>query len=224
MSGKRQHEQLTHGSLSRYTLYTIWVGESWLLFALWPVVALALLGKLEGLFTPIVQTDLLPRLAAQSIANDDIAGVIVGVVMGIVALFFVMRWKTKQAKTKRQNPDPIIPRSREELWLATVVSVTAGVTEEIFFRAALPIILYVATSNELVAIWSSIVLFGVEHMYQGWKGVLATMFIGFVFMRLFISSGTLLVPVVLHILIDFNSFVLQPWLAMRKGITRERIA
>jgi len=58
----------------------------------------------------------------------------------------------------------------------------------------------------------STILFGFAHIYQGWKGVLGTGLVGGVLAYLYLSTGSLLLPIVLHILIDARIVFLAPTL------------
>jgi membrane protease YdiL (CAAX protease family) len=49
------------------------------------------------------------------------------------------------------------------------------------------------------------VLFGLAHAGQGVKGVLATAAMGLLFGWLYVASGTLLLPMVLHALVDLRA-------------------
>ncbi len=52
------------------------------------------------------------------------------------------------------------------------------------------------------------VLFGLAHSYQGITGMILTAFAGAVFCGLYVATGSLLVPIALHILVDLRFAVL----------------
>jgi membrane protease YdiL (CAAX protease family) len=52
--------------------------------------------------------------------------------------------------------------------------------------------------------------FGLAHLYQGWVGVVATGFVGAVFTALYLWSGSLAVPIVLHVILDLLGLVVRP--------------
>lgn len=96
--------------------------------------------------------------------------------------------------------------SSERLWWI-LVSISAGVCEELFFRGFMPKFL----SGELHGVWTmapaaawllSSVLFGLCHFYQGAGGIVRTAVGGLMFSLLAILTGHLLLPIVLHILVD----------------------
>ena len=53
----------------------------------------------------------------------------------------------------------------------------------------------------------SSLLFGAAHMYQGLVGVMATTVLGAVFSVMYLSTGSLLLPMLLHALINVSSMV-----------------
>ncbi|MDA0567895.1 CPBP family intramembrane metalloprotease [Streptomonospora sp. S1-112] len=112
-------------------------------------------------------------------------------------------------------PDPgqvlavLSPRTRAERRWAGVLAVTAGVSEELLYRAFL-----VAFGAALgLPVWLAAVvacvLFAVAHIYQGWWGLVGPGLLGALFMVLFLGTGSLLIPVILHILVDLRSLLLS---------------
>jgi hypothetical protein len=62
----------------------------------------------------------------------------------------------------------------------------------------------------LNAIILSSIFFGIAHMYQGWKGVLATGFVGLLLAWFYYMTGSLLLPIIIHALIDLRAMFLFP--------------
>jgi uncharacterized protein len=62
----------------------------------------------------------------------------------------------------------------------------------------------------LLAVALACVIFGIAHMYQGLKGVLGTTFLGIMFAAIFVVTGNLLVPMIVHFLIDLRILLLLP--------------
>ncbi|NGY75546.1 CPBP family intramembrane metalloprotease [Bacillus megaterium] len=56
-------------------------------------------------------------------------------------------------------------------------------------------------STVAIGIISSL-LFGIVHLYQGWKGVLFTSYLGGIMFFLLVGTGSLWVPIALHFIID----------------------
>ena len=101
---------------------------------------------------------------------------------------------------------------RERLWFAAI-SVTAGVCEEILCRGfMLRYLDGVALHLSLpAAIFAAAAIFGINHIYQGKLGILKTSVAGLAFGGLFLFTGNLLLPMLLHTAIDLQTvFVLRP--------------
>lgn len=94
-----------------------------------------------------------------------------------------------------------MPRTRSERRSWTVVSITAGITEELVFRGYL-MWLFSSIVPTVWAVVLSSLLFGLQHVYQGPLGVIRTAATGAVLCGLYLASCSLLMPVVAHILID----------------------
>ena len=95
----------------------------------------------------------------------------------------------------------LLPRTkREEAWF-TGVSVNAGITEELIFRGYL--VWYL--SNFVHLYWAAgiaAVLFAFAHGYQGLKQIPGILLFSAIAVALFVYSGSLLIPVVFHIVLD----------------------
>jgi membrane protease YdiL (CAAX protease family) len=105
----------------------------------------------------------------------------------------------------------LLPRSRGERRLFTVVGLTAGICEEWLYRG-----FFLAVVNAVagglpagVLVGVAAVAFGLAHAYQGTAGIVATGLLGGVMAALYLESGSLLLPVVLHVAIDLR-FLLVP--------------
>ena len=105
----------------------------------------------------------------------------------------------------------LLPRSPLERRLFAVVGVTAGVCEEWLYRGFfLAVVAAVAPGLPgAVLVVLAALAFGVAHAYQGLPGVVATGVLGGVLAAVYLSSGSLLLPVLLHALIDLR-FLLVP--------------
>jgi uncharacterized protein len=112
----------------------------------------------------------------------------------------------------------LLPRTPAERRLFTVVGVTAGVCEEWlyrgFFLAVVAALLGGADTWLLVLVAAA--AFGLAHAYQGRAGVLTTGVLGGVMAALYLQTGSLLLPVLLHALIDLR-FLLVPTRVLPAG-------
>lgn len=104
----------------------------------------------------------------------------------------------------------LLPTTRmETLWFA-ILCITAGITEEVLYRGFL--FHYFAGNpwrlSLSVCLAATTIAFGLGHIYQGTAGTLTTSFAGLVLGLLFLSTGHLLLPIVLHTAIDLRSLIL----------------
>jgi len=105
----------------------------------------------------------------------------------------------------------VLPRTAGERRLFTVVGVTAGVCEEWLYRGFF-LAVVAAVSGGLpdgVLVVVAGLAFGLAHAYQGRAGVVTTGLLGGVMAALYLSTGSLLLPVLLHAAIDLR-FLLVP--------------
>jgi membrane protease YdiL (CAAX protease family) len=112
----------------------------------------------------------------------------------------------------------LLPRTAGERRLFTAVGVTAGVCEEWlyrgFFLAVVAALAGGLPTGVLVVI--AALTFGLAHAYQGRAGVLTTGVLGGVMAALYLQTGSLLLPVLLHAAIDLR-FLLVPARALPAG-------
>jgi len=96
------------------------------------------------------------------------------------------------------------PRTKKEKRWWALLSLSAGICEEIIFRGAF--VFLVASIFPNISIYLVFIilvgLFGLFHFYQGVKGFILTTLAGAFLTLLYIASGTLIFVVVLHFLID----------------------
>ncbi|HEX8379258.1 MAG TPA: type II CAAX endopeptidase family protein [Allosphingosinicella sp.] len=200
----------------RHARFRAWVIRSLLLFTLTSVAALALVGRLESLwilppeFAGALPEKLFPKDGGSE-NNALLAGM--GAAMALGALIAVLIPKLFGSKRATiVDIDVLMPRDKAEQWLAVGLSFAAGIGEEIYFRLMLPLILVLAGLEPMAAFAISAAVFGLVHLYQGWKGVLATAVLGAFLSVLYVRTGALWLVVAVHILIDLNGLLLQPFL------------
>jgi uncharacterized protein len=217
--------KLFRSTVLRQRMYRKWLRESFLVFGGLSVVLLALVWQ----YLPLVLADAnswdavvgMRSAFAQggwvSIAILAIATALF-VVGPIVALYLARGEVTGGDASELASVGDIqalLPRNRAEVRIGALLSINAGVVEEVLFRLALPALLYGAFGNALFALVTSALLFGALHAYQGIAGVLGTVFVGALLTVLYVASGTILVPILVHVLIDLRSFVLIPLIVLR---------
>ena len=105
----------------------------------------------------------------------------------------------------------MLPRTPAERRYAAAVAVGAGISEELAFRGFL-----IAVGVGLLglppvpALLVATVVFSLAHLYQGATGVFATLLLGALFGALYLFTGSLLLPVLIHAAIDLRSLLLVP--------------
>ena len=152
----------------------------------------------------------LVRALGGDAARGLLPGVITGVVMGTIGLAVARRRGARGGtspirRLQRLLPDfgallPVTGRERL-VWLA--VSVAAGVCEEIVFRGWLLSVLHQPLGlGGLPLIAVAAAGFGLAHAYQGPTGTLLTGLAALLFIGLYVATGSLLVPILLHVTVD----------------------
>ncbi|MFD6953118.1 hypothetical protein A6A08_11375 [Nocardiopsis sp. TSRI0078] len=139
-------------------------------------------------------------------------GTMAGMLVGLVVVLVLLRVTglDRGLTAGQRAVSALLPRDRRERWAAAGGSVTAGVCEEVVFRGLL-IALGVSLGLDVaVAAGISVAVFAVAHVYQGLLGVLFVTLMGFALTSLYLSTGSLLLPVFLHILVDLRALLFAP--------------
>ncbi|PDP84829.1 CPBP family intramembrane metalloprotease domain-containing protein [Glycomyces fuscus] len=104
----------------------------------------------------------------------------------------------------------LAPRTTAERAVAAGAAVTGGVFGELLYRGLF--ILLVAGMG--VPLWAaavlSVVLFSVAHLYQGWWGLASAGVSGALFTVLYLGTGSVWVPVLVHVALNLRSLVFPP--------------
>ena len=136
------------------------------------------------------------------------------IALGGLLLWSGMRLQPKaqkiREKVKGHGIDLLIPNTmQEQRWMAAV-SVGAGINEELIFRGFLfyYLALWFPHINVLECVLLTSLFFGTGHLYQGWKGVLSTGLVGLVFAFLYVLTGNLFAPMVLHAATDLRGLLI----------------
>ena len=97
---------------------------------------------------------------------------------------------------------PLLPHSRDEARWFRAVSITAGICEELLYRGFLLAYLG-ATMPVGAAVALASLIFGFGHIYQGHVGMAKTGALGAVFCGLYLLTGSLFIPMMVHVAIDW---------------------
>jgi len=140
------------------------------------------------------------------------------------AIFLILQYRTirndpkqrQSIRDKLRNVDAseYLPRTDQELRWFFLVSISAGICEELLFRGFLMWYFNLFSVTALAVVLSSI-LFGIAHLYQGWKGGLRAGVVGLILAISYVLLGSLWIPILLHIVVDIHSGVLG-WLAFEE--------
>lgn len=194
--------------------YRIWIAKSWALFAAPALIGLLLLGRLDTVVTMPAQFVPLAREAGypapifgEGIAGGLIAGSLIG------AVWTLLRRRKGKPPAMLGDFSSLLPREAGEGWLAAGSAISAGITEELYFRLLLPLTIADLTGSAIDGFAVATILFALAHRYQRWLGVLATGLVGVLFAYLYLQSGALWVAMVMHAAVDLNGLVLRPALA-----------
>lgn len=126
-------------------------------------------------------------------------------VIAITTLVFRYRGD-KQFNRLSRMAWAILPITAEERKWFAAIAVGAGVSEEILYRGFLYWYLYQVVPR--LEWWEDLlicsVIFGLGHLYQGRRGMIGTAFVGFAFGLLYVGTGSLFTPVIVHAAVDLR--------------------
>lgn len=148
--------------------------------------------------------------------------VLAGLILLIIGLIYIQYiYKSLKNNTEQRNSiktkmnvseaSIYLPRTKNDFKWFIIVSISAGICEELLFRGFLMWYINEFSSIYLAIILSSI-LFGLAHSYQGWKGVVQSGLTGLVLAVIYLFTDSLWIPIALHIIGDTYSGMLG-WLA-----------
>jgi uncharacterized protein len=166
---------------------------------------------------PFRQLVTAPQISAA--LSERAAGFSIPILIGLAAgllLPVILASRSPEGRSKQLGPLRAIafflPRTREERAWFAAVSVSAGICEEVIFRGFL--IRYLDALPLGLGLWGAViasaVIFGINHGYQGWKGIIVTSILALVFTAMFLLTGSLWIPIVVHALMDLRILVILP--------------
>jgi membrane protease YdiL (CAAX protease family) len=135
----------------------------------------------------------------------------IGLVVVVAAFYFSVRIEPKVGaaaleKIKRSTMGVIVPESnRERRWFGGL-SIGAGIMEEMLCRGFVFYYLahYLGIADPVLAIFASSALFGLGHIYQGWKKAAGPAAAGVVLGSLYVYTGSLVLPIIVHAVADYR--------------------
>lgn len=203
----------------RMGFYLRWTWQAWVLLAVTLVVTLGLAhwspARL-GLRWPELR-----HLASGGFADGALGGFVVGVVFAAVggaALGIAVQrrsghdaGRTGPSLANNPNITALLPRSRNERFGFAALALTAGITEEVIWRGfgLTLLIAMLPGAHPAIPITLAALAFGWAHVYQGAAGVAVTAILGGVLATLFWATGSLLLPMLLHVLLDLRVLLVR---------------
>lgn len=180
----------------------------------WLLAGVAALVTLVGVGAPPEALGLVPRWERElRYLPSVLQGVAVGA-LAVVALRYDRRRRPGRSLLEAllRPMRGLLPTSRPERWGFAAVAVTAGLTEELLYRGWLPwfLVLAAPVGGYGGAMVVSSVAFGLGHAYQGAVAAVLAGLAGLGLAVLAFSTGSLLLPVLLHLLVDLRVLLLLP--------------
>jgi len=137
------------------------------------------------------------------------------VICAILAAIFLLLVGIQQAQKKKATPEQLekalagakrlMPNNSTERAVWVVVSISAGVCEELLYRGWVLSFFAAALGSVWLGLLISSVLFGFAHVYQGRSAILGTGIVGAVFAIVYVVCGSLIPGQLLHTAMDLNS-------------------
>ncbi|MEE3625104.1 CPBP family intramembrane glutamic endopeptidase [Nitrospirillum sp. BR 11752] len=212
----------------RRAFFRRWVGSSLVLFGGGTLAALALLGRLPDLVTPPTEIVLPGKIATQAGSLAWPTWVAASLLAGMVAITAIAGAARDRRHGRSQNRrlpsifgdvEYLLPRDGGERLWAIVLAMNAGITEEAAFRLLLPLLITLASGDAGLGIAGAALLFGLSHLYLGWRGVTATALSGVALSLIYAAADSLLIPIAVHAAVDGLGLLVLPILAGRRPVS-----
>ncbi len=176
--------------------YRIVVGE-WLftacVIAAWKIQGRSWAGLMLGQTSPL-------RLGA----GLAFAATIVGLLWLQRRAIFARPDRIEEVRQRLGFADPLLPHTPAEHRIFIVVSVTAGICEEILFRGFV-MWYFTVWTGPVPAVVASSLIFGFGHIYLSLAHVPRTALVGVIFALLVLATGSLWPVIIIHAALDLNS-------------------
>jgi membrane protease YdiL (CAAX protease family) len=196
----------------------------------WLIESVLIMGGLSAVVLLAVWS-YVPRVLAEAqawppvAALRDFLGTPLGVLTTVVITLLFLVGMLLPAFLLRNTVDEVpaigdiralLPRNNAELPYGAGLALSAGIFEETLFRLALPALLYGITGSAPIAFAGCAVLFGLLHLYQKVTGVIVAIVLGLALTLVYVVSGSILLAIAVHAIIDLRSLVLLPWVLNKR--------
>jgi membrane protease YdiL (CAAX protease family) len=208
-------------TMDRQRRYRVWVLKSFLLFSGATIVGLLILGRLHALAT--LPAEFRPfSESIRSLLGDGqllrsggfLAGFGAALLTGLIAGAVAVKLRFGRFKPcVAADIEPLMPRNGPEIAHAALLAVNAGLSEELFFRLLIPLLLTLLLGNAAAGFVIATTVFGAIHVYQGLVGVATTTILGGLLAGLYLWTGNLWIAVAMHALLDVLGLVVRPSIA-----------
>ncbi len=204
--------------VDRSAFYRVGLVKSLLLFLGGAMISLIVLRRLDGLAAIPEEFE---SETVRSVLVRVPAGWIYGIASAWITIICLASWLggaqmkrliVRGVALPKTALASLLPRTGAERFWAGLIALNAGLSEELFFRLALPLLLAAVTGQAALAFWLAVIIFGLGHAYQGVFGVIATTVIGALLGLIYLYSGNLWLVVAIHAGIDLWSLVVMPLL------------
>lgn len=136
--------------------------------------------------------------------------ILTAVLVFIYLLDIIYGWFNQKYQNERlQEMSYVIPANWKEYRHYIFLAFAAGISEEVIFRGFLITylshFLSIVQYGDFLSVLIPAVVFSLSHLYQGWWAVFKIMVIAILLGFIFLLSGSLLIVVIIHVLIDLIS-------------------
>lgn len=204
-------------SADRQRRYLVWTFKSFALFIGLSLLNLLVLGRLHAPFALPTEfgTASIPLRSvfshSPSLGAALLVGVGCGLLAGVILGVILAKKRPKASLPFVGDVEPLLSRNGAEAVCVGLLSVNAGVSEELFFRLVLPLLLVSLFGNAVLCFVVAAVVFGISHWYQGVAGVVATTVLGLALTVVYLGTGNLFVAMAVHAGLDLFNTVVRPW-------------
>lgn len=191
LARRELQRRLTHERGLRLTVYRQTISRLWLLAG--GTIGMAGLARVPlpalGLRAPSWGSAEMPQLAAVAV-----------LMAATVTVLTVLA-----GRSPASHAGGLLPVTGPERRLYVGVALSAGAVEELLFRGFLVLYLTEALGWSVpAAAAASALAFGISHLYQGLGTALAAGVIGYGFAEAYVLTGSLLLPVLVHVALDLR--------------------
>lgn len=119
----------------------------------------------------------------------------------LILLSFSEKYRTMVAASFDKKAY-VFPTTTRQRYIFIIVPITVGICEEIIFRGYLYHYILGFGTTAVVALLLAVSIFGIAHFAQGVSGIVESLILGFLLGYIYLVTGSLVVPIIIHILYD----------------------